>query len=925
VNGNRGRANNYTVNGGDANDALINSPTVEPPPDAIEEFKVITDTFDAEYGRNSGSIINLVTKSGTNQVHGSFFEYFGNTVLNARGFFDPPNRPQDNSNQYGGTFGGPIVKDKQFFFISYQGTRQRRGQTTGPVTVPTAQERMGIFAPGSLGSEFPNGNISAKLDPLAAKLLQFIPLPNQGANTFIDAPANKLRDEQFTVRYDIVGQKHHITAYYYFDDSKALSPLSTFQNQTQTSILPGFGDQTEMRNQNINLTDTYIVSSTIVNEARFNFVREAQGVFHAPVNRVDVTQFGFSGITPGLPGRTGIPYINVGGDFIFGNNYEADLPEFGNTYQVADGLSIQKGRHSLKFGGDFRRVQLNQNFFFAINGVYSYATGSSDSTGNPLADFLLGRPDSYLQGSPGALNIRAYSLNFYGQDSFRIKPNLTLNYGLRFEFNPPAYDLGNRIQAFRPGEQSQVFPSAPQGLVFPGDPGVPRGLSSTYYREFAPRLGLAFTPNFKSKFLSKLTGGGDKTSIRAGFAIAYNPVEQLVLEQFTGQPPFGGSTSTFGSTFANPFVLRDGTQLPNPFPVIPAKPGQNIDFTQFAPTILFGQINPNLHPQYVVQYNLSIQRQIKNDLLISIAYVGSQGHHLLATYDLNPGIPSTCKSIAGCGPFGEDSAYPGFAGTRMFNNVSFNGNPFFSSIFTQDTIANSNYNSLQINVQKNLARGLLFNVAYTFSKSIDDASSFEQILNPFDYNLSRSLSQFDARHRLTFYYQYDLPLKKLFGKGPDKLLNGWQVNGITTFQSGFPIRLEDLSDASLTGGTADFETADTPDNIAPVKKFDPRNHSLYYFDPSSFASVPASEYGRFGTAGRQFFSGPGLNNWDISFIKTTNITETKKFELRWEIFNFFNHTQFLNPDGFITDGDRFGKVFRSRDPRMMQVAAKFVF
>ncbi len=925
VNGNRGRANNYTVNGGDANDPLINAPTVEPPPDAIEEFKVITNTFDAEYGRNSGSVINLVTKSGTNNFHGSVFEYFGNTKLNARGFFDPPNRPQYNSNQYGFTLGGPIKKDKQFFFITYQGTRLRRGITTGPITVFTAQERQGFFAPGSLGDEFPNGNISTQIDPLAAKLLQFIPLPNQGTNTFISAPVRNQREEQVTGRYDIVGQKHHLTAYYYFDDNRDIEPISTFQNQTQTSILPGFGDKTEQRSQNINLTDTWIISPTTVNEARFNFVRQAQGVFHSPINRLDLTAFGFTGITPGLSGRTGLPYINVGGNFILGNNFEGDLPQYGNTFQLADSISIQKGNHTLKFGSDFRRVQLNQTFFFAINGVYAFTTGSPDSTGNALADFLLGRPDSYLQGSPGMLALRAYSLNFFGQDSWRIRPNLTFNYGLRWEFNPPAVDTRNRIQAFREGQQSQVFPTAPTGLVFPGDTNVPRGLTNTYYRAFAPRLGLAFTPNFKNKFLSKLTGGADKTSIRAGFAIAYNAVEQLVLEQFTGQPPFGGSSSTFGSTFSDPFLLRDGTRLPNPFPVTPATPGSFVDFSKFSPTTIFGQINPNLRPQYSVQYNLSIQRQIKNNLLLSITYVGLQAHRLLATYDLNPGIPSRCKSIAGCGPFGEDSAYPGFAGTRKFSNVNFNGNPYFSSIFTQDTIANSNYNSLQVNITRSLAQGFLFDVAYTFSKSIDNASSFEQILNPFDYKLSRSLSQFDARHRISIYAQYDLPLKKLFGGGPDKLVNGWQLNSIITFQSGFPIRLADYNDASLTGGTADFETADTPDNIAPVHKLDPRKNNLLYFDPASFASIPASEYGRFGTAGRQFFSGPGVNNCDLSLIKKVPLTESRQFEIRWEVFNLFNHTQFLNPDGFITDGDRFGKVFRSRDPRMMQIAVKFAF
>lgn len=925
VNGNRGRANNYTINGGDANDFFANTPSVEPTPDAIEEFRVITNTFDAEYGRNSGSIINLVTKSGTNEFHGSLFEYFMNNKLNARGFFDPPERPQFNSNIFGATFGGPIVKDKQFFFASYQGTRLRRGITTGPVRVFTDAERLGLFAPGELGDEFPDGNIAGSIDPLAVKLLNFVPRANVGDRTFIAAPIRSSRADQFTLRYDAqLSANHRFTAYYYLDDSTTFEPISTFQNITQTTILPGFGDNTEQRSQNVNLSETWIISPTTINELRFNYVRLGQGIFHEPVNRVDVTGFGFNGITPGLPGRTGIPYINVAGQFIIGNNFLADLPQFGNTYQVSDSLTKQTGDHTVKFGVDFRRIQFNQLFFFAVSGFYGFGASSSDSTGNLLGDFLLGRPDFYLQGSPGQLALRAFSINLFAQDSWRVRPNLTFNYGLRWQFDPPAYDLRNRIQAFREGQQSKVFPTAPRGFVFPGDEGVPRGLAQTYYRAFAPRIGLAYSPSASSGLLGKIVGAG-KTSIRAAFGIAYNPVEQLVLEQFTGQPPFGGSTSTFESTLANPFLLRDGTRLPNPFPVRLPKPGDPVDFSQFAPAVIFGQINPTLRPQYAVQYNLNIQRQLGKDWIFSIAYVGSQGHRLLATYDLNPGIPSLCQGLPGCGPYGEDSAYPGFAGTRKFNSVNFDGNPFFSSIFTQDSIANSNYHSMQLNFTQNKVRGIAYSVAYTLSKSIDNASAFEQVINPFDYDVSRSLSQFDARHRLTFYYDIDLPVAQLLRGAPARLVNGWQLSGITTFQSGFPIRLQDFTDASLTGITAGFETADTPDQVAPVRILDPRKNNLLYFDPASFASVPEHEYGRFGTAGRQFFSGPGISNFDLSLIKSTNLTESKRLEVRCEVFNLFNRTNFLNPDGIITDGDRFGKVFRSRDPRLLQLVVKLAF
>src|SRR5438045_2175214 len=484
---------------------------------------------------------------------------------------------------------------------------------------------------------------------------------------------------------------------------------------------------------------------------------------------------------------------------------------------------------------------------------------------------MLGLPGSYGQGSAQVENVRSTGLYLFAQDSSKLKPNITLNYGLRWELNTPIADISKHVQTFRPGHQTKIYPCQldptidaalvadyggstdcspggpagavfPTGLVVPGDPGVPNGLTQTYYKAFAPRIGIAWSP-----------GDSGKTSIRAGWGLFYNPIEQLVLEQFSAEPPFGGSTFPFNTLFNEPFLDQSGGfSYPNPFG-LPQLGGVNgildpprnkpTDWAMFRPNTLFGQFQPNMRAQYSAQYNFTIQRQLTNDMKIEIGYVGSQGHRLLATHDINYGNPQTCLDIIdmlgpdSCGPYFADSAFfipqgtvtgpngfhipygpngPSFiqpntpvptditlVGIRRYsspqcdpstgNGCPADGIPVFSSIFAQDTIANSAYNSLQASLDKRFGQGLQFTAAYTFSKSFDQASSFEGILNPIDPRISRSLSNFDARHRFVLSYYWQPSVRKFDGaKG--HLLNGWAFSGITTFQTGFPIRISSLAD-----------------------------------------------------------------------------------------------------------------------------------
>jgi hypothetical protein len=1078
VNGGRGRDNNFTVNGGDGNDQFAGLPAIEPSPDAIAEFRVLTNTFDAEYGRNSGAIVNVVTKSGSNAFHGSTYEFFRNKNLNAKGFFDT-SKLDYLQNQFGATLGGPVKKDKTFFFVTYEGDRIRRGTSGDTVTVPTVAERTGDFSadptfagtlananilnsrPGcltALGSGpiadgtpyaniFTNNKIpTACMDQTALDLMnQFVPQANIGDTLFQGVPLGHDRSNQFTIKADhAFTNNQHLSAYYYFTQHYLAKPFARFQSGGAN--LPGFGDLTDERVQQLNISHTWTIGATAVNEARFTLFREGQGTFLHPQHtnlvqdscKTVPTANCFAdpnnpdiGIHPGLgANREGVPFINVSGGFNIGNNFEGELPQIGNTYQWSDNFSKTIGKHDLKFGGDIRYQRFDQTLYFDVSGQYFYFGGGPNdpclgtidptsgvcSSVNLFPNYLLGLPDEYGQGSAQEEKVRTKSLYLFAQDSWKIKPTVTLNYGLRWELNTPLADAGKKVQTFRPGQLSTIYPCTlptssplfnsaagitdcnsagvtPLGLVVPGDKGVPNGLSSTYYKSFAPRIGIAWSPDAKDGMLGKLFGGPGKTSIRAGYGIFYNPVEQLVLEQFSAEPPFGGSTFVFNTLFNTPFLGQDGaTTFPNPFNGILNPPrGQAVDWELFRPILLFGQAAKNPRTQYAEQYNLTIQRELSKDLVLQLAYVGRQGHRLLASQDLNPGNPNTCldlQTIAAdprvndptlaCGPFLADNPYsfvlpqgltlhlpyapgptPGgpnipcplvnapaactvtgaaggtpitLVGIRPYSSplcdplagtgCASDGVPTFSDIFTQNTIANSSYNAFQASLEKRFSKGLQFQASYTFGKSLDYASTFENLVDPINPKRNRSMSLFDARHRFVFSYYWELPVPTFEGfKG--KVLNGWALSGITSFQSGFPIRITEQDDIELQS-SFDFETPGQPNIAAPFHKLDPRGPGNLGFNPDAFTenTVPP---GTIGNAPRTVCCGPGINNWEIAIQKVTPIGERFKLEFHTEFFNAFNHAQFFQPDGNFTDGSDFGRVKRARDPRLIQFALKLIF
>jgi hypothetical protein len=1119
VNGGRTRANNFNVNGGDANDQFVNTPTIQPTPDAVEEFRVITNTFDAEYGRNSGSVVNVITKSGGNKFHGNLYEYFRNTVLDSRGYPDT-SKPQLNQNQFGGTFGGPIKKDRTFFFLSYEARRIRDGvpgqllnvpSGTPSVTAPTGEfagdfSTQGTFAGGiapggfiasvldgrsgcdaalgysvsglladpstglvdwnsgspSVPSVFPNNVIPSQCqDPVAANLLQqYVPAANIGSNQNQVVPVGTDNQDQFTARIDHrINDHQSFTAYYYFNDTRDLLPYDTFEAAGANTT--GFGNLNNLRNQQWNFTHTWTINNALVNEAHFTYMREGELGFIKPQSTGALTstctgplapqycftgtsdssaitgEFGTAanlGITPGLPASlTGVPFVSISGDASFGNNFEGFLPQVGNSFQWSDGLTWVKGNHTFKFGVDIRRMRFDQFYYFDLNGEFTFDNSGPNAIvpgdQDAYAEFLLGLADSYTQGSGQREDVRSTAVYPFAQDSWKIKPNLTLNYGLRWEYSPPPTDISGHVETFRPGQNSTVYPcginssgpgaslsywqntfttygqsgpitcastgAQPTGLVVPGDAGVPAGMTSTYYKSFAPRIGIAYSPNFTDGTLGKLFGNNGKTSIRAGWGIFYNPIEELVLAQFGAEPPFGGSTSLSDVFFNTPFVNQGEYTAPNPFGgIITPTKGQPTDLTLFRPILLYGEFQPHLRSQYTTQYNLTIQRELSNSLMFQIGYVGSQGHRLLASHDINPSNPQTCLDIAtlaalgnvssyqspstGCGATLEDAQWSvtvptGFpfhmpngsvvtgtgqtlnlVGLRPYSSPNCNstlpaftantgcpldGTPVFSSIFAEDTIASSNYNALEMMLQKRFSRGLQFQAAYTFSKSIDDGSTFEETLNPYNYRASRGLSLFNSKQRFVVSYDWELPVRKYSGFA-GRMLDDWEVSGITQFQSGFPIRLNTEDDTELIDSLF-FLGTEAPSQVAPFQKLNPKNSGGFWFNPCDFATAatpnpppptcPAGAtpppLGSFnnGTQ-RTICCGPGLIDWDFSVHKKIILTETKYLQFRAEIFNVFNHTNYSNPDGGFSDGQSsFGKITTAGDPRLLQFALKFFF
>ncbi len=1016
ANGSQSNQSSYLINGMDSNDLPLNSPVIIPSVDALQEFNIITNTINPEYGRNSGAIVNAVIKSGSNQFHGDVFEFYRDTFLNTSNWLTGT-VPIFHQNQFGGTFGGPIWKDHTFAFFSFQGIKYRSPQAganqvsnvfsaaerggdfsasapyysddpnnpNGPLPAgspcpasPTnPKDSAGPFGPNPLPfatsggpagtpvcAAYPVGMIpTADFDPLANTLLgKYIPSPNggTGSNIYSFNP-----NETGSGNYQYIARVDHT-----FNSSNTLWATMFLQTNPTVdalplpggSTLPGFGEIATRHYKQFIASWNHTFNPTTINELRVGYTR-FNFVATQPENVIAPSTVGFN-IIPQLASGESLPEIQINGayQFTIGFTTNGPQPRIDQTREITDNFSKVIGKHTIKIGFDFRRFDVWNPFSGNNNGDYAYNGSGPFSTANAGADFLLGIPDQFTQGSGGLIIGRAYEYYSYFQDQWRIKNNLTLTYGTGWQVDKPLQNIqfgGKDVTCFRPGQQSTVFPNAPQDMLYPGDTGCDNtGGLKVPYKHFGPRLGFAWSPD-----IGRLGGGAGNFSIRGGWGFYFNRAEEEGILQNLSTPPFSITSHgvqdlspNYSPGFANPYADVAGRVAPetNPFPFI-APTGSTApasDWSNFFPLSL-NVFSPNYTTPEAMNYNLSIQRQLTSNTVFNVQYVGAVGRHLIRPIEGNPitlGGQQLCLMDPTCNPatgsnfllqhyfYPDHSPYPG--------NI-------FGSVGTQSSDGNSSYNALQVGINKGFSHGLSMLANYTWSHSIDNGSGFEdagfqvRAVNPYPQfaYLNKGDSAFDARHRFVAGYTYQFP--SLHGRDALNLLaGGWQISGITTFQSGFPV---DISDSGFTSATCDefeyYDCWDAPVQTAALHKQNPRDnivtsghHTIKHalFDgPDTFAPAYPQIGGPalYGVA-RNSFHGSGINNWDMAVQKNVFFHpghEGQYLQLRLEGYNVFNHTQFCNPAGSYPCvnnnvlSSNFGQMKTVSPSRLVQLAAKIYF
>jgi len=982
INGQREFANAFIVNGSDVEEDVNMGTAIIPNLDSIAEFRILTSNFDAEYGEFSGGQINVITKSGTNELHGDAFEFLRNTDLDARNYFSPT-RGTFRQNQYGGTIGGPIRRDKVFFFFDYQGTGQTQGIDTGSIPVPSLQDRGGnlsdmassltgavsgpyfanlltqklgyavtageqYYTPGCVQSSqcvFPGAVIPQRVwSAPAQQLLQYIPAPNAGPSSFSTSSSNQyLNDNKGGARIDANTRLGMLSAYYFIDKYNLDNPYPVAQGGAS---VPGFNALYLGGAQLVNLGDTKSFGPNAVNELTVSFMR-ANNILGKPVGGVGVslasqgflTSAGTPSIVPLAPQLEGVESL-VFNSFSLGTNTN-ELRQANNTYQVADGFSWNIEKHALKFGVETHYDQINANPIAQFNGSFVF-TGSE--TGSDFANFLLGAPSQYNQSQLNSFYSRNKYVGAYLQDNWRITPHFSFNYGLRWERIEPWYEKYNQISTFEAGQQSVVFPGAPAGILYPTDPGVARTIAPPGH-EFSPRIGIAYSPTGNpDSFFGRLIGGPGKTSIRAGFGMFYTAIEALTVSVAAANAPYGTTySSPAPPLFNNPFVTAStGQDFGQPFPVSLAplnvtkeNPDTTFQWQNYLPISGIPAYMPSNKIPYTEQYMFSIERQIGQNTMVSANYVGNEGHRLLVLVENNPGDPGLCLGLsqqsqvapgsATCGPFGEGNVYTSASGQTV-NGTRGPLGPNFGSNANQSTTGNSNYNSLQLSLRHLSGRSQVI-ASYTYGKSFDHSSNLGEAVNPTNAALSYAISSFDIRHNFVVSYEYQLPFDIMFHKA-NRWTKDWSISGITHLSTGFPITLVNNSDNSLLGTNpngVNNSSVDEPDYAGGSLgiNHNPRNGNAY-FDTSLFSFQPL---GTPGNSPRRFFYGPGSENFDMALSKKLALNETKSLLFRVEAFNVFNHAQFFGPlsvDGTLGSSS-FGNVVSAAAPRILQLAVKFTF
>lgn len=902
----------YYLDGGVNMTGLRNTGNILPNPDAIQEFRVDTNNYSAAYGRSSSGVVNAVTNSGTNQFHGSLFEFIRNTVFDANIWNNQGGKPPLHRNQFGGSVGGPIRKNKTFFFFSYQGLRQSTPNFVSGITVPTAAERVGNFSadraiknPYAAGTpQFTNNVIPTNLlDRTAMNIInRSVPLPNQinprtGLLTQwqgFDDPSPYNTDEFLGKVDQDLTPNQRLTASYFETSGLNILKLGTG--------LPWSRAQYEWRQHNANVSHTWSLSPSMVNQSWINFTRNFGGRLDLPS-----TSLADLGSNFAIQGTPALPQITVSGYFTLSQSIAG--PTAGSNYLgVRDVLAINRGRHALSVGGEVSHQRDVQATLLNNYGVFGFTTAN---TNNGLADFELGLPNSVSQDAPVTPDTTNWYYALFAQDDFRIRPNLTLNLGLRWDVQTPPVDRHNLQSTFIPGVQSTVRTDAPLGALFPGDKGIPRGIVPTRYHHFSPRIGFAWDPF-----------GNGKTSIRAAAGVFYGNVSANEMNSTSNYEPFATRLSFInivaGTARAPLSATNIGATLTNPYTNYPG--GRPFPYTgYFLPGGGISGTSPNFQWPYSYQYNFSIERQLGKDFTVSTAYVGSQSHDLPFGIDLNYPI----RDIAGI-----TSTTGNVILRRPINNsrLGSTASPFGQVIAVQSNQKNW-YNALQVGVVRRMSSNVSFHAYYTYSKTIDtvqleNSTVSGSVQNYNALQLERARADNDLRHmfvasliwRLNYYHGSSGLLSQV--------VNGWSVSPIITFNSGLPMSFSTGSDNNVDGNSGN----DRPDLVAGTRAALDANRPrsavvAQWFNTDAF--LP-NAVGKDGTSGRNILDAPGFRNIDLGIFRDFKIAERFNFQFRAESTNAFNMVS-LNAPSQTLSSSSFGSISSARSMRQIQLGLRLHF
>lgn len=891
VNGGRSNTTNFMLDGAQNNDHYTNVPNPMPNPDALQEFSVQTNSFSAEFGRQSGGVVNAVTKSGTNELHGSAFWFVRNKAMNATPYFGatrPDGRRADDGlkrNQYGLTLGGPVFipkfydgRNKTFFFFSWQGTKQKQTPPVVARVVPTAAQRAGDFSNitralrNPAGGNYVNNQIPvSQFSPISQEILKFIPVPASG-NTITTAAANNFDDDQFLVRIDHqITQNNRLTARYW--DSFAETPgVLTSNNYLETTT-----GRTWL-NRSVNVTDTHTFGARVINQFMFAFTRmDGNNVPILP--SASIASLGSNYYNDDKPQW----HVTVVG--YFGTLNTGDTNVFlRDEYSITDTVRITTGRHNISIGGEIGRGIGDVRNNFRANGQWNF-NGVAPFTTDSLADFMIGRFNSLVQGIGEYRDTRFNRYSLFAQDEWKVARRVTLNLGLRWEPFVPYTDLEDRLAVWRPGERSTRYPNAPLGIRYAGEQGLPAGAINPRWGYLAPRVGFAWD-----------VFGDGKTALRGGYGIFFDQLNTIALNNQANQAPFGTVVTVFGNatnSFANPYA---GTT--NPFPA-PLNPGSNAVFPNFS---THQPYSPDFQGPYVQNWNLTLEREVGLGFVGRASYAASKGTRLGIVREGNAAVFE-----------------PG--ATTATTNQRRPYGPSLGNLSLIDPTSNSTYHALQLTADRRFSKGFSLLMNYQWAKAIDDASATKLTgqarTNPNDQSFDKGPSNFDKRHVFNLSGLYELPFK--VQNGAKWLVNGWSLNAIASLQSGEPFTVTSGVDNARTG-----TGGQRADMIGNPNFSGDRTRGQQIAEYLNKAAFAPNAIGTFGNLGRNTFRAPGLATWDFGLFKRFQLKESWALTYRFEAFNAFNRPNLGVPTS-AQNNVNFMRITSAYDTRVLQMALRMTW